>query len=166
MRQDPRELVIEFMAKLRGQAAVCAYTTPVPNCADANCNRPAFDYSLLMVRDALLDGLYNPDIQEEVLGNANQNMMLEQAVTLISNKEAGKRSQSSLQNPGTANSASTRWQGTPTRKCSVHPKITHTKEQCYTQHRELMKFCKTCDKKHLGKCFLVCKDCDKRHMEG
>jgi hypothetical protein len=109
MQQDPGELVVEFVAKLRGQVAVCAYTAQVPNCGAKDCNRPAFDYSLLMVCDMLLAGLYDPNIQEEVLGNANQNMTLEQAVTLISNKKAGKRSKYSLQNPGAgvANLAST-----------------------------------------------------------
>ena len=46
-----------------------------------------------MVRDALIRGLGDSDIQQDVLGHNDQ---------FIEAKEAGKRSQASLQNPSAA----------------------------------------------------------------
>jgi hypothetical protein len=120
-----------------------------------------------MFHDTLFARLNDPDIQQEVLGNENQNMTLEQAVMLISNKEARKRLQSSLQNPRATHWAGKQQQqGHPEGKCSVHPKMNHTDAGCYQQHPNLIKFCVKCDRKHLGKWFPVCKDCDKRHPKG
>jgi hypothetical protein len=70
--------------------------------------QPPVNYSDLGIRDMLLHGLEDQDIQEEALGNENQDMTLDEMTKFFSIKEAGKRSQSSLLNPSQAGSASTR----------------------------------------------------------
>ena len=55
-----------------------------------------------MVRDALIRGLGESDIQQDVLGHNDQDMTLEDTIRFIEAKEAGKRSQATLQNPSAA----------------------------------------------------------------
>ena len=55
-----------------------------------------------MVRDALIKGLSDSDIQQDVLGHNDQDMTLEDTIKFIEAKEAGKRSQATLQNPSAA----------------------------------------------------------------
>ena len=55
-----------------------------------------------MDRDALFRGLGDSDIQQDVLGHNDQDMTLEDTIKSIEAKEAGKRSQATLQNPSAA----------------------------------------------------------------
>ena len=62
----------------------------------------AVNYTDDMVRDALIRGLGDSDIQQDVLGHNDQDMTLEDTIKFIEAKEAGKRSQATLQNPSAA----------------------------------------------------------------
>ena len=91
LHQDRDEGVRNFAARLRGQAEVCKFT------AKCTCN-PSTDVSFMdqMIRDVLIRGLNDLDIQQEVLGHENQDLELEQTISLIEAKESGRRSQVSL----------------------------------------------------------------------
>ena len=67
------------------------------NSVRCSCD-PGMDVSFTdqMVRDVLIRGLNDLDIQQEVLGNENQDLDLEQTISLVEAKEAGRRSQASV----------------------------------------------------------------------
>ena len=90
MKQDRDEPVRAFGARLRGQASVCKFTQPCPNC------EVDVDYTEAMVKDVLCRGLEDSEIQMDLLGDRNQDMTLEQALGFVEAKEAGKRSASRL----------------------------------------------------------------------
>ena len=101
MTQDREEGVRSFAARLRGQAKVCKFSK--------NCSHNQFEavnYTDDMVRDALIRGLGDSDIQQDVLGHNDQNMTLEDTIKFIEAKEAGKRLQATLQNPSAATESS------------------------------------------------------------
>lgn len=90
MKQDRDETIRSFCARLRGQAGVCKFLSECPNCMnDVN-------YSDSMIRDALVRGIEDQDIQLDLLGQSNQEMSLEQVLQFIESKESGKRSASRL----------------------------------------------------------------------
>ena len=91
LRQDRDEGVRNFAARIRGQADVCKFTVR------CSCD-PGMDVSFTdqMVRDVLIRGLSDLDIQQEILGNENQDLDLEHTISLIEAKEAGRRSQASI----------------------------------------------------------------------
>ena len=90
MRQDWDEPVRAFEARLRGQANVCKFTQQCTGC-ETNV-----DYTEAMIKDALCRGLEDSEIQMYLLGDKNQDMMLEQVLRFVEAKEAGKRSASRL----------------------------------------------------------------------
>ena len=97
MTQDREEGVRSFAARLRGQAKICKFSK--------KCSHSPFEavkYTDDMVRDALIRGLGDSDIQQDVLGHNDQDMTLEDSIKFIEAKEAGKRSQATLQNPSAA----------------------------------------------------------------
>ena len=97
MTQDREEGVWSFAARLRGQAKICKFSK--------NCSHNPFEavnYTDDMVRDALIRGLGDIDIQQDVLGHNDQDMTLEDLIKFIEAKEAGKLSQATLQNPSAA----------------------------------------------------------------
>jgi len=91
MTQHKEESVRIFAARLAGQAEICKY---VVKCS---CEPPTdVDYTKDMIRDVLCRGLADAEIQQDILGDRNQNMSLEEVLTYVEAKEAGKRSQSAL----------------------------------------------------------------------
>ncbi len=95
LRQDRDEGVRNFAARLRGQAEVCKFSVR------CSCD-PGMDVSFTdqMVRDVLIRGLNDLDIQQEVLGNEDQDLNLEKTISLVEAKEAGRRSQASIVGEG------------------------------------------------------------------
>ncbi|GFO13770.1 hypothetical protein PoB_004027500 [Plakobranchus ocellatus] len=83
--QDRDEPVRAFSARLKGQASVCQCNIP------CKCGSQ-LSYSDQMVRDTLIVGLADEDIHFDVLGQANQEMSLEETIRFIEAKESGKRS--------------------------------------------------------------------------
>ena len=98
MTQDREETVQSFGARLRGQAGVCKFVLKCNNC-DTDVN-----YADAILRDVLTRGLYDSEIQFELL--QNQNITLEQVFKFVEAKEAGRRSASKLMDSQGAESAS------------------------------------------------------------
>ena len=100
MKQDRDELVQSFVTRLRGQANMCKFILK----HKCQCNRESdVNYSDLIVRDVLARGIADADIQIELLGCTNQGMSLEETITFIKTKEAGKASASHLSGAITTN---------------------------------------------------------------
>ena len=100
MKQDRDELVQSFVTRLRGQANMCKFILK----HKCQCDRESdVNYSDLIVRDVLARGIADADIQIELLGCTNQGMSLEETITFIKTKEAGKASASHLSGAITTN---------------------------------------------------------------
>ena len=105
--QEREESVRSFVARLRGQAGVCNFSKSKRcQCAE----NVTVDYSDDMVRDALIRGLEDEDIRLHILGQANQDMTLEETLQLAEAQECGRRSAGRLlqssDSQNTANAAS------------------------------------------------------------
>jgi len=106
MRQDRDETVRSFGARIRGQANICKYVMQCTNCAtDVN-------YTDNILRDVLTKGLYDPEIQLDLLGEPDQDKTLEQVFKYVEAKEAGRRSASSLVESNTAAATRSSYQRT------------------------------------------------------
>ena len=92
LHQDAGESVRNFVARIKGQAELCRFEI---TCTAAQCTQRV-RYTDEIVRDNVIRNLYDQDIQREILGHENQNMTLEQIITLIETKETGKRAQANL----------------------------------------------------------------------
>lgn len=90
MHQDHDETIRSFGARLRGQAGVCKYLIDCPGC------NVQVNYTEAILKDVLSRGIDDSEIQLDLLGNANQNMSLEEIFRFVEAKEAGKRSASHL----------------------------------------------------------------------
>ena len=104
MRQDRDETIRSFGARIRGQANICKYTLECPNCSSP------VNYSDHILRDVLSRGIADSEIQLCLLGDANQNMTLEEVFKFVEAKEAGKRSANRLIETHTASLAAARSQ--------------------------------------------------------
>eukprot|EP00794_Sanderia_malayensis_P002521 gene2521-2914_t len=95
MKQDRDETIRCFCARLCGQAGVCKFLVPCPEChTEAN-------YTENVLRDVITRGLADEEIQLDLLGERNQDMSLEQVLQFVEAKESGKRSAGRLfQTPG------------------------------------------------------------------
>ena len=106
MRQDHEEPVRSYGARIRGQANICKYMIKCPGCnEDVNYTEP-------MLRDVLTRGIADNEIQLDLLGDANQDMSLEQTFKYIEAKESGKRSVSKLLHIQSVNSARSQYKQT------------------------------------------------------
>ena len=90
MRQDRDDTVRSFSARIRGQAGVCKFFLPCPDCSQT------VHYTEEVLRDVVIRGLEDPEIQLDLLGDKNQDMTFEEVLRFIEAKEAGKRSASRL----------------------------------------------------------------------
>lgn len=88
MKQGHDEAITAFISKLKGQAAICAYSLKCKDCESVN------DYSLDIVTDQLIRGLANIEIQQEVLASGEKLSGHEQIVNFVVGKESGIRNQS------------------------------------------------------------------------
>ena len=86
MRQDRDEAIHNFGARLRGQASICKFTIACPSCSND------VPYTDNILRDVLIKGLADHEIQLDLLGDTNQDMSLEEVFQFVKAKEAGKRS--------------------------------------------------------------------------
>ena len=92
MRQDRDEPIRAFGARLAGQAKVCNFTI---ECPSDTCGQ-SVNYTDAILRDTLIRGMADPDIQLDLLSHKDQNMSLEDILQFVEAKEAGKRSASRL----------------------------------------------------------------------
>jgi hypothetical protein len=85
MRQDRDETILSFCARLCGQAAGCKFLVACPGCsADVN-------YTQNVLRNVVIRGIADDEIQLDLLGEKNQDMTLDEVVQYIEAKETGKR---------------------------------------------------------------------------
>ena len=95
MRQDRDEPIRSFAARIKGQAGICKYVLTCP------CQRE-INYSDYILRDVVVQGLYDNDIQLDLLSDQNQDMSLEEVLQFVEKKEAGRRSANKLHDSQTA----------------------------------------------------------------
>ena len=79
MHQDRDEPVRTFAAPARGQARTCKFTQDCPQCSTA------VDFTDTR-------GLDDQEIQQDLLGDRNQEPCLEEVIQFVESKESGKRS--------------------------------------------------------------------------
>lgn len=90
MQQHHDEAIRSFTARLKGQADVCKYTIPCPNCSTN------VSYTNDIIKDVMIKGIYDQEIQRDLLSDQNQAMSLEEAIQFVEAKEAGRRSSNKL----------------------------------------------------------------------
>jgi len=100
MRQDRDESIRAFSARLKGQANICQYSV------DCECGAQ-INYSDQMVMDSIIIGLADDDIRLDMLGQANQEMTVEETIRYVEAKESGKRSASRIRSTPAAVSVDT-----------------------------------------------------------
>ena len=93
MKQERDEPGGQYARKLKGQASICKYYIK-HKCTCGIENK--IDFSSEIIKDVLARGLYDTDIQLELLGNVDQEMSLEDTISFIETKEGGKASASSI----------------------------------------------------------------------
>ena len=107
MRQDNDETICSFGARIHGQANVCQYNTACPSCSTT------VDFTDCILQDVLARGIADNEIQLDLLGDAKQDMTLEEMLKFVESKESGKRSASCLHDyskgPQTAAASSYNW---------------------------------------------------------
>ena len=99
MRQDHDEAIRLFAARLRGQATVCQFTMKCSHC------QQEVNYKEEILRDALIRGIADNDIQFDILGDSNQNRTPEEIINFVEVKESGKTSAAGLMNSQGAEAA-------------------------------------------------------------
>ena len=89
-KQHHDESIRSFGARIKGQANVCKYILSCPSCNhDVN-------YTNDIIKDVIIKGIYDQEIQLDLLSERNQTMLLEDVIRFIEAKEAGKRSANKL----------------------------------------------------------------------
>ncbi len=124
MRQDRDEPVRAFGARLRGQASVCKFQQQC-----SNCNHMV-DYSESCVANVLCGGLADAEIQQDLLGEQNQDLTVEETLRFIEAKEAGRRSASRLSMPHNIEAVGS------TYKRSKNNPAPRTRERLSTPHQD------------------------------
>ena len=86
MQQDSGEPIRSFYAKVKGRASTCSY---VVSC---KCNPPTkVDYTQLIVKDVLMNGLVDEDIKKEILGMDDlDDLEIESMISRIESKETAR----------------------------------------------------------------------------
>ena len=92
IHQAPDEPINRFVAKLRSKAERCNFTQ---KCSKNDCDQ-SNNYGDEMVKDQMVCGLYDKDIQQEVLAKDKQLSTFEETYSLIEAYELGKQAKSQL----------------------------------------------------------------------
>ena len=100
MKQEHGENIRTFGSRLQSQASICKFTIPCLKCNEE------VDYSDAVLRDVLITGLEDQDIQAEILSSSDQDMSLDKVFKMIETKESGKITASKLNSEHTVNAAS------------------------------------------------------------
>ena len=84
LHQDRDETFRAFTARVRGKAETCAYS------ADCECGKTV-DYTDHIIRDVLLNGIYDSDIRRKVLGTADiLRKAVNEVIALVETKEMAR----------------------------------------------------------------------------
>ncbi len=100
MTQDHGEAIRSFGSRVQGQAGICKFITPCPKCSED------VDYTDCIVKDVVVIGMADSEIQLDVLGDPKQDMTLEETFQFEEVRESGKLSASRLVSPHSTNAAS------------------------------------------------------------
>ena len=92
--QAPDEQLNLFLAKLKSKSERCNFTM---KCTAVDCEQ-VNNYGEEMIRDQMTTGLYDKDVQQEVLAKDKELTTFDEFYTLIDAYEQGKRAKSELQN--------------------------------------------------------------------
>ena len=124
MRQDNDETIRSLGVRVRGQAVVCEYQIKCQNC------NTEVSYTEQIIRDVIIRDLTDSEIQLDLLGDKNQDMLLEDVLKFVEAKESGKRSAGRLFETQTHHAASTTDRNKrkatmnhPERKATMNPAI-------------------------------------------
>ena len=84
LRQERDEMFRAFASRVRGKAETCSYA------AVCRCGQPV-DYTDHIVRDVLVNGIYDSDIRREALGTPDiLKLPVNEVVALVENKEMAR----------------------------------------------------------------------------
>ena len=92
MSQDKAESIQHFAARVKGQANLCDYTI---KCSREGCGNLT-SYADAEIKDQICNGLYDPDILQDVLSSVKQDLSLNETINFIAAKESGKRCHTQL----------------------------------------------------------------------
>ena len=85
LTQDQGETTRAFSSRIKGKASTCAYTKDCTGC------NTAVDYSDDIVKDVLIEGLYDMDIKREVIGWTDVDAKtVEETVSFVEKKEMAR----------------------------------------------------------------------------
>ena len=105
MCQGRDEPIKKFVARLKGQASVCEYTTKCA-CTCECPNKPMVDYGDKALRQIIAANIYDIEIQKDLLSalNSRKNQMtVDEMVNFIEGKENGNESAMKLSVPQSVN---------------------------------------------------------------
>ena len=92
MFQDKDESNQHFAARVKGQANLCDY---IIKCTREGCGS-LISYADAEIKDQICNGLYDPDILQDVLSYAHEDLSLNETINFIAAKESGKRCHTQL----------------------------------------------------------------------
>ena len=90
MQQDEGEPIRSFAARVKGQADVCNFVIDCPSCSTT------INYTSKVLRDIIVKGILDNEIQLDLLSEDHQEMSLEDMIRYVEAKESGKRSANKL----------------------------------------------------------------------
>ena len=93
MVQAPGQGIRTFLANLRGQAALCKFSS---KCLEPGCTH-TFDYSEEIIKDNLIRGISDPEILADLLGDPKTDRTLDEVVSFIAQKEQGKATRTAVE---------------------------------------------------------------------
>ena len=105
-KQDYGEPITSYVARLKGLASSCEYSMTKKCTQDHDVT---FDYAEIIIRDVVVTGINDPEIQADILGHTDQDMKLEALIKFIEAKEDGKKS-IALLNPQAASGIKSQFQ--------------------------------------------------------
>ena len=84
LRQERDETFRAFTARVRGKAETCALTT------ECECGKKV-DYTHHVIRDVLLNGIYDTDIRREILGTKKiLETLVNEVISMVENKDMAR----------------------------------------------------------------------------
>ena len=90
MHQDEGEPIRAFAARVKGQADICNFLMDCPSCSST------INYSSKVLRDIVVKGILDPEIQLDLMSEADQEMNLDEVLKYVEAKESGKQSATKL----------------------------------------------------------------------
>ena len=135
MRQGHEESIRSFHARIKGQADTCRYKM---ECARAGCDH-INDFTEEILRDVIVRGIADQDIQLDLLGEKNQNMTLKEMIEYIEAKESGKRSAFRLLDPQNTDTISSSYKRRE--RQDTHVKVSTKSQKPQTKLEGVCNYC-------------------------